>query len=75
MGKVEAARRVAPVPEHPLDTSSLDDGPEIQLSVRVPEGLRSAFASTAAAQEMTTAFSTAAQGGHRSQGQLGRRRR
>ncbi|MHB8295455.1 MAG: hypothetical protein ACYDH5_12675 [Acidimicrobiales bacterium] len=40
-----------------MSTSSLDDGPEVQLSVRVPEGLRSAVTSTAAAQQMSvTAF-------------------
>ncbi len=40
-----------------METSTLDDGPEVQLSVRVPAGLRSAVASTAAAQELTvTAF-------------------
>jgi hypothetical protein len=54
---IEAARRAASTREHPLDTSSLNGGPEVQLSVRVSEGLRSAVASTAAAQQMTvTAF-------------------
>jgi hypothetical protein len=54
---IEAARAGATSGERTLDTSSLDDGPEVQLSVRVPEGLRSAVTATAVAQEMTvTAF-------------------
>ncbi len=54
---IEAARRGASTRDHPVDTSSLDDGPEVQLSVRVPEGLRSAVSSTAANQRITvTAF-------------------
>ncbi len=54
---IEAARRGTPAQEGPLDTSALHDGPEVQLSVRVAEGLRSAVASTANAQGLTvTAF-------------------
>lgn len=54
---VEAARRGAPVEQVLLDTSTLHDGPEVQLSVRVAEGLRSAVAATANAQGLTvTAF-------------------
>lgn len=54
---IEKVRHEAPIHRQPLDTSSLNDGPEVQLSVRVPEGLRSAVASTAAVQAMTvTAF-------------------
>jgi len=54
---IEAARRGKPVQEGPLDTSALHDGPEVQLSVRVAEGLRSAVTSTANAQGLTvTAF-------------------
>ncbi len=35
----------------------IDDGPAVQLSVRIPEGLRSAVAATAAAKNQTvTAF-------------------
>ena len=45
----------APGQRPSLDTSSLHDGPEVQLSVRVPEGLRTAVASTAAARAMTVA--------------------
>jgi hypothetical protein len=54
---IEAARRSSARSGQPFNTSSLGVGPEVQLSVRVPEGLRSAVASTAAAQTMTvTAF-------------------
>jgi hypothetical protein len=53
---IEVARRGAPFPPV-TGTSSLDDGPEVQLSVRIPKGLRSGVASTAAAQRLTvTAF-------------------
>jgi hypothetical protein len=53
---IEIARQGAPT--RPLiETSSLDGGPEVQLSVRMPIGLRSGIASTAAAQRLTvTAF-------------------
>lgn len=54
---VEAARRGTPAQERPLDTSALYDGSEVQLSVRIAEGLRSAVASTANAGGLTvTAF-------------------
>jgi len=54
---IEAAHRATPAREGPPDTSALHDGPEVQLSVRVAEGLRSAVASTAHAQGLTvTAF-------------------
>jgi hypothetical protein len=54
---IEAARRSDTVREDPLDTSALDGGREVQLSVRVAEGLRSAVASAANAQGLTvTAF-------------------
>lgn len=54
---IEAARRSMPAQEGSLDTSALHDGPEVQLSVRVAEGLRFAVASTANAQGLTvTAF-------------------
>jgi hypothetical protein len=54
---IEAARRVTSAQEGPLHTPSLHDGPQVQLSVRVPEGLRSSVASTANAQGLTvTAF-------------------
>lgn len=54
---IEAARRGAPPQGQLLDTSALHDGPEVQMSVRVAEGLRSAVASTANAQGLTvTAF-------------------
>jgi hypothetical protein len=54
---IEAARRSTPANEGPLDTLALQDGPEVQLSVRVHDGLRSAVASTANAQGLTvTAF-------------------
>jgi hypothetical protein len=54
---IEAARLGTSVQEGPRDTSSLHDGPEVQLSVRVPKGLRSSVASTANAQGLTvTAF-------------------
>jgi hypothetical protein len=53
---IEQARRRAR-DQPPLGTPSLDEGPEVQLSVRLPKGLRSAVASTAADQGMTlTAF-------------------
>lgn len=54
---IETARQEAPSQRQSLDTASLRDGREVQLSVRVPEGLRLAVASTAAVQGMTvTAF-------------------
>lgn len=54
---IEAARGNAATRRPSLDTSSLNGGPEVQLSVRVPEGLRSAVASTAGFQALTvTAF-------------------
>jgi len=54
---IEAARRATSAQEGPLDKPSLHVGPEVQLSVRVPEGLRSNVASTANAQGLTvTAF-------------------
>jgi len=54
---IEAARRGTLAQEGPLDTSALHNGPEVQLSVRLAEGLRSAVASTANAQGLTmTAF-------------------
>lgn len=54
---IEAARRGVPAQESPLDTSALHVGPEVQLSVRVAEGLRAAVTSTANAQGLTvTAF-------------------
>jgi hypothetical protein len=54
---IEAARRGMPAQEEPLDTDSLDGGPLVQLSVRVPQGLRSSVASTASARGLTvTAF-------------------
>jgi hypothetical protein len=53
---IEQARQGAPT-QTPLATPSLDDGPEVQLSVRLPKGLRSAVAATAADRGMTvTAF-------------------
>jgi hypothetical protein len=56
-GAIEAARAGATSAQRTPDTSSLHDGPEVQLSVRVPEGLRSAVTATAVAQEITvTAF-------------------
>jgi hypothetical protein len=54
---IKAARAAAPPPGRSLDPLGLDEGSEVQLSVRVPEGLRTAVASTAAARRMTvTAF-------------------
>jgi hypothetical protein len=54
---IETARRGAPARAIAPDMSALHDGPEVQLSVRVAEGLRSAVASTANAQGLTmTAF-------------------
>src|SRR5271169_600584 len=54
---IEVARRGNPAQEGPPAMSALYDGPEVQLSVRVAEGLRSAVASTASAQGLTvTAF-------------------
>jgi hypothetical protein len=54
---IDAARSAAPTADYPEPAAAFDYGPEVQLSVRVPEGLRSAVASTAAAQKMTvTAF-------------------
>lgn len=50
---IEAARQGVPVPKTTVSTSTLQDGPEVQLSVRVPQGLRSAIASTANAQSLT----------------------
>jgi hypothetical protein len=59
--QIKAARRAASSRPQSLATSSLDDGPEVQLSVRLPETLRAAIASTAAAESMTvTAFVTRA---------------
>jgi len=52
---IKSARQGTPAQEGPLDTSVLDDGREVQLSVRVSEVLRSAVASTASAQGMTMA--------------------
>lgn len=55
-GAIEQARRRAPI-QTPSGTPSLDNGPEVQLSVRLPKGLRSAVTSTAANRGMTvTAF-------------------
>lgn len=54
---IEAARRGTSVQEGRPDMPALQDGPAVQLSVRVPEGLRSSVASTANAQGLTvTAF-------------------
>ena len=54
---IELARRGTPAQQGLPDTSALHDGPEVQLSVRVAEGLRSAVAATANAQGLTvTAF-------------------
>ena len=54
---IDAARRAAPSRPPSIGTVGLDDGPEVQLSVRVPEALRAAVAATAAAEGMTvTAF-------------------
>jgi hypothetical protein len=54
---IEAARSAAPPGKGLLHVAGHDDGSVVQLSVRVTEGLRSAVASTAAAQGMTvTAF-------------------
>jgi hypothetical protein len=54
---IEEAREATPAQDGPLNTSALHDGPEVQLSVRVAQGLRSAVASTASAQGLTvTAF-------------------
>lgn len=54
---IETARREVSSQPRSIDTASLHDGPEVQLSVRVAEGLRSAVASTAAVRGMTvTAF-------------------
>lgn len=53
---IEQARHGAPIQPRVASTS-LDEGPEVQLSVRLPKGLRSAVASTAADRGMTvTAF-------------------
>jgi hypothetical protein len=53
---IEQARREAQ-PQAPVATPPLDEGPEVRLSVRLPKGLRSAVASTAADQGVTvTAF-------------------
>jgi len=53
---IERARRGAPNQPR-FATPSLDDGPEVQLSVRLPKGLRSAVSATAAERGMTvTAF-------------------
>jgi len=52
---IKAARQGAPAQKGPLDTSVLHGGREVQLSVRVPEVLRSAVASTASAQGTTMA--------------------
>ena len=54
---IEAARRGMPPQQGTLGTSELHQGPEVQLSVRVAEGLRSAVATAANAQGLTvTAF-------------------
>jgi hypothetical protein len=54
---IDEARRGTPAQDGPLHTSPLRGGPQVQLSVRVAEGLRSAVASTASAQGLTvTAF-------------------
>jgi len=54
---IEAARQAKPAKEGPPAVLASYDGPEVQLSVRVAEGLRSAVASTAKAQGLTvTAF-------------------
>ena len=54
---IEAARHATPAKEGPPAVLTSYDGPEVQLSVRVAEGLRSAVASTANAQGLTvTAF-------------------
>ena len=54
---VEEARRASPAHKGGVDTSTLHDGPQVQLSVRVNEGLRAAVAATASAGSMTvTAF-------------------
>lgn len=50
---IEAARQAAPAREGPSEASALGGGPEVQLSVRVPAGLRSAVGSTANAQGLT----------------------
>ena len=54
---IEAAHQGTPPQQGPPNTPERHDGPEVQLSVRVAEGLRSAIASTANAQGLTvTAF-------------------
>jgi hypothetical protein len=54
---IEAARGDAPERSAALETTALVDGPEVQLSVRLPESLRIAVSSTAAARRTTvTAF-------------------
>ncbi len=54
---IESSRRGTPLPPGPQGAATLRDGREVQLSVRVAEGLRSAVASTASAQGLTvTAF-------------------
>jgi hypothetical protein len=54
---IEAARRGTPAQEGPLDRTGLYEGPDVQLSVRLAEGLRSAVTSSANAQGLTvTAF-------------------
>jgi hypothetical protein len=54
---IEAARLSSPPRNQTVDTLHLDAGPEVQLSVRMPENLRAAVASTAAARRTTvTAF-------------------
>lgn len=49
---IEASREVAPLRP---DTSSLEDGPVVQLSVRVAAGLRRAVSASAGAQGETVA--------------------
>lgn len=54
---IDAARRGTPAQQGALGTPGLHDGPDVQLSVRLAEGLRSAVATAARAQGLTvTAF-------------------
>ncbi|MGH2929819.1 MAG: hypothetical protein ACRDL8_16580 [Solirubrobacteraceae bacterium] len=58
---IRAARKEAPARGGSVGTSAIDDGPEVQLSVRLPAGLRASLAATAANQGTTvTAFVTGA---------------
>lgn len=58
---IDTLRRAAPATPPTVDTAALDRGPVVQLSVRVPDALRTAVASTAAAQAVTvSAFVEAA---------------